>query len=94
MSGYSLKWPPDFDNHAWEIESKGRFAGLEVAVGARIIRPTFYDPVRLAQDVAAEIGNDGIFTEPCLIVIERVTRETIEATVANLAASGALERLP
>lgn len=93
MNKYTLKWPADFENYSWQIESKGWFVGLEIIVGEKVLRPTFYDPVRLSQDVAEEITSDGFFTEPCLIVINKVTQESIERAIADLARTGGLERL-
>ena len=93
MKKYTLNWPADFDDSSWEIESKGWFVGLEIVVDGRTLRPTFYDPVRLSQDIAEEVSTVGIFSEPSLIVISRVTQELIERAIAYLAKSGGLDRL-
>ena len=93
MIEYTLKWPADFENYSWQIESKGWFVGLEIHVGGKTLKPTFYDPVRLSQDIAEEISSGGLFTEPCLIVINKVTQELIERAIADLARTGQLERL-
>ena len=93
MDDYTLNWPPDFDDFAWELESKGWFVGLEVVVGDRILRPTFYDPIRLSQDMDAELRSSGIFTQPVIIVIKRLSRESIEAAIEKLASEGQLGRI-
>ena len=93
MMQYSLIWPDDFDSSSWLIESKGWFVGLEIVVEGKTLRPTFYDPVRLAQDVACEIDHAGVFAERCVVVVARVTRGTIESTIADLAETGELRRL-
>lgn len=93
MMQYTLKWPHDFEDHSWQIESKGWFVGLEIIVGGKTLTPTFYDPTRLSQDVRSEISSAGFFFEPFLIVIQQVTREGMERAVADLARAGGLERL-
>jgi hypothetical protein len=93
MKEYTLKWPDNFNDYSWEIEYKGWFEGLEIVVDGKTLRPAFYDPVRLSQEIAGEISSAGFFCEPFLIIIQRVTRETIESVVADLAKSGELERL-
>jgi hypothetical protein len=93
MKQYTLKWPDDFGDYSWEIESKGWFVGLEIVIDGKTLRPTFYDPVRLSQDIAGETSGAGFFFEPFLIVIRQVNRETIERAVADLAKTGGLGRL-
>ncbi len=92
MDQYLLKWPVDFDDYRWELESKGWFVGLEILVNGNEIKPMFYEPERLAQDIAQEMSVCGFFAEPCLIVVSRVTRELIEAAVEKLASTGDLGR--
>ena len=93
MKEYTIKWPDDFEDYSWQIESKGWFAGLEIVVDGKTLRPIFYDLARLSQEIAGEISSAGFFFEPFLVVIQRVTRETIESAVAELAKTGGLERL-
>ncbi len=93
MVQYTLKWPDNFENYSWQIESKGWFVGLEINVGGKTLKPTIYDLARLSQDIAGEFSSAGYFFEPFLIVIQQVTRETIERAIADLARTGALERL-
>lgn len=93
MTEYTLKWPDDFENYSWQIESKGWFVGLEIIVGGKTLKPTFYDSSRLSQDIAGEISGAGFFFEPFLIVIRQVNRESMERAVADLAKAGGLERL-
>lgn len=92
MDHYTLRWPVEFEEYSWEIESKGWFAGLEVVIDGKTLRPVFYDPVRLSQDVAAEVDKDGVFAEQCLIVVKKVTHELMENAIADLARSGALRK--
>ncbi|MER7128233.1 hypothetical protein [Streptosporangium saharense] len=51
----------------------------------------FYDPVRLGQEITDELERGGaLFREPNLVVIDRVTREHMEAAIGALAESGFL----
>ncbi|EEF58378.1 hypothetical protein Cflav_PD6121 [Pedosphaera parvula Ellin514] len=93
MKQYTLKWPDDFEDYAWQIESKGWFVGLEIIIDGKTLKPIFYDPARLSQDILEEISSAGFFVESFLIVIQQVTRETIERAIADLARTGGLERL-
>ena len=81
---YSIRYPDDADvaDLNWsEIESKG-FLPVSIISGARTYSPVFYDPVRLQQD--ADVGEDGRFTLPGLVVVTRVTRENVERAVVEL----------
>jgi hypothetical protein len=93
MKPYTPKWPDDFDDHALQIESKGWFVGLEIIVDGRTFKPTFYDPARLSQDILEEISSADFFFEPFLIVIQQVSRESIERAVADLTRTDGPERL-
>ena len=44
--------PIDFPSYEWEVESKGYFCDATVRVGGRTLMVTFFDPARLAQDIA------------------------------------------
>ena len=94
MDFYIIKWPDGFDDYAWEIQSKGWFNGLEILVNGRIIKLTFYDGVRLLQDINEEIGGSGYYCpESSLIVLEKVCRELMEKAIAELAKSGRLQQM-
>lgn len=93
MKNYTLEWPADFEDYSWELESKGWFSGLLVIVNGKTFRPSFYDPVRLSQDIEEEIAAVGFFSEPSLIVVDRVCRESMVSAIAKLAKLGKLERI-
>ncbi|MEO5841427.1 MAG: hypothetical protein ABIQ73_06985 [Acidimicrobiales bacterium] len=48
-----LLLPSDFDQYEWEVESKGYYVGACVELEGRRISITFYDQLRLGQDVEA-----------------------------------------
>lgn len=89
---YTIAWPSNFGDIAWLIESKGWLDGVEIIVEGKTIRPVFYDPVRLAQDIEMDVPSYGFFAERNLIVLPRVTQAAIESLVASLANSGELKR--
>jgi hypothetical protein len=93
QDSYTLRWPEQFDEIEWLIESKGYFEGLEIRISGQILRPTFYDPVRLSQDIASALANERAFTLPFLIVVPDLSVKSMKETVARLAKSGELSRL-
>ena len=74
---------PTDERWANETECRGYCPDVVVSFpdGARY-RLTFYDPVRLAQDLKEE----GFIGDPGLIVIPRVTEAQIQGTVERLIA--------
>ena len=50
-----LSLPTDFRDHAGEVEAKGVFWDVPVRIDDRVVAVTFYDPVRLSQDIAEEL---------------------------------------
>jgi len=89
-TSFEIRFPVGFDEHGWEYEAKGRLAGVVVQVGRASFTLTFYDPVRLDQDVTADLVSDAVFFEANLVVVSAVTRSCIEAAVASLVVGGAL----
>lgn len=51
-----LVLPTDFHDCAWEVEVKGVLRDVPVRVGTGVVKITFYDPVRLGQDLAEELA--------------------------------------
>lgn len=84
-----LVLPPDFGDYAWEVEAKGYFDAA-VRVDDSLISVSFFDPVRLQQEIADDIEEGRSFTTKRLLVIERVTVDNMQSAVAA-AASDFLE---
>jgi hypothetical protein len=76
-----LLFPPDFDDYAWEVESKGVFWGAAVRIDDWLIGVTFYEPTRLQQDIDAEWEGGTLFIVKRLLVVERVTIENMRSAV-------------
>jgi hypothetical protein len=74
--------PPNYDDYAWEVESKGYFDSA-VRVGDSLISVTFYDPTRLQQEIAGDLEAGRPFTVKRLLVIELVTIENMQRAVAE-----------
>ena len=83
---YELTLPADLDEEAAAIiETKGWLGEVTVAAsGARSFSLSFYDPVRLGQEIVDELDRSGFFSEPNLIVVPSVTRTHIEEAVRRL----------
>jgi hypothetical protein len=84
---FQVVFPDWYDERGeWEAEAKGWLQGVEVRFSNGDVQALFfYDPVRLAQDLEAEAkcGNPFI-ASPGLVVVPKITRETILNTVSNL----------
>lgn len=76
--------PADYDQYDWSLaESKGYLEDVVVDLaGGRRVTVTFYDPVRLAQDIEAEMS-EGItsISWKRLIVVEKITIAALQAAV-------------
>ncbi len=86
-----VRFPDWYDELAEvEAEHKGWLQGVEVELDDGTRYPvTFYDPVRLAQDLAEEAKWDRPFiAEPGLVVIPAVTRAAILLTAEHLTSTG------
>lgn len=70
---------------AFETEARGYCGTVRVRFqSGETYRVTFYDPVRLAQDLEVE----GIIAEPGLVVVPKVTEMGMRESVRKLAAAG------
>lgn len=86
----------DFDvKTAFEVELKGWFDAATARLPDGVEIPlAFRDPVRLSQDLEAEVSaGRSCVAEPALIVIPKVTRKHLEAAVAQLYESGFFDQL-
>jgi hypothetical protein len=80
-------FPPEFDERAeYEMALKGHLCGGEVELAdGRRYPVTFFDPVRLAQDLERMASRgEPAFVEPALVVIPEVTRELILRALPEL----------
>jgi len=84
MTKFSLHLPQDFDDHEWEVESKGWYQGAYLMIEKKMYKLIFYDPARLAQDIAYDIKNNCIFFEKNLVVISIVNKKNMEMAVKFL----------
>lgn len=80
--------PADFDEYDWRLtESKG-YLDVDVELGdGRVAQVSFYDPVRLAQDIEAEFDEGSVpVSWKRLIVVRTVTPETLQQALDALPA--------
>jgi len=73
--------PSDFDDYAWAAEAKGYLWEAVVNVDGARIEVNFYDPARLAQDVADDLAHNGAFAAKRLLVVARVTVDNMRAAI-------------
>ena len=93
MTKTSLAFPQGFDSYASEVEAKGWFAEAKLVLSGKQHRLTFYDPVRLGQEIEDQLQRGTAFFEPNLVVIPSVTRENMEKAVDILIQSGGVDSL-
>lgn len=93
MSSYSLILASDFDDYAWEVESKGWFSDVTVVVSGKTYKLHFYDPARLGQEIEDELSGNVAFVEGNLVVVRAVNRANIELAVSELVGSGRIYSL-
>ena len=71
---YPAHYTPDQE---YEYQAKGRLV-LDVRINQQAHTFTFYDPIRLQQDIAAELELGTSFYETNLVVLPSVTPANIE----------------
>lgn len=84
MFDYKVIFPSDFDDYAWEIESKGCFNDVLLECQGKIYKLNFYDPIRLAQEIADELITQDVFIENNLLVIKSVDRLNMQNAIKYL----------
>lgn len=92
----ALVFSCDFDEQtAHEVELKGWFEAVAVRLPNGLEIPlSFRDPVRLAQDLEAEVAvGRSCVAEPGLIVLPKITRANMTAAVDQLYRAGFFDRL-
>jgi hypothetical protein len=93
MSSFSLDLPEDFAEYEWQAEVKGWFSGARLTVSGKQYHLTFYDPVRLGQEIESEFERGRVFFEPNLVIVQSVTRANMERAAALLVESNQVASL-
>lgn len=91
----TLLFTCDFDERTeWEIQQKGWFEQALVRLPDGSTVPVcFWDPVRLAQDLEADLKAGRIcIAQPGMIVIPKVTVKNMQAAVEELYSEGFFDR--
>lgn len=85
---YLIRFPDYYDDYSSEIAAKGYFADVVIQFGDIEIRPTIYDPVRLAQECADALASGAAyFSVSTLIVVPTITRTNIMTAIESLSSS-------
>ena len=92
MATWKLVLAENFDEFEWETEAKGWYPA-ELRYRGKVFALTFYDPVRLQQEIEDELKRCDAFFEENLIVVRTVNRAHMERAVARLLRSKMLDRL-
>ena len=84
-----IELPEYFDTYVVELEAKGYFSDVAVLFAGRRYRITFYDPIRLQQEIVDQLSSGKPeFHEPNLVVVSKIRRDEIERAVFKLADLG------
>ena len=82
MAEYRLDFPPDFEE--WEPEVRGFYLGAVLTFAGKKYRLNFYDPANLSHEAEYFVQHEGLFSEPNVVCIDRLTRAGMEDAAARL----------
>jgi hypothetical protein len=91
ISAYTIVFPQEYhERRELETPAKGWLSDVEVHLeDGRHYALTFFDPIRLAQELAADAqAGRPYFAEPGLVVLPEVSTASIEAAVPGLLRDG------
>lgn len=88
MITYELVLPPDFQDYAWEVESKGWFSEAVLLHLNKRYRLNFYNPVRLVQEIGDSLRSQPLFIVPNLLVVNSITETAMHKAVGHAVAVG------
>src|SRR5262245_12049537 len=91
-----LHFRESLDAYEWhEISRKGWYTGVVAELpGGKLYPLTFYDPVRLVQELEGEVERGRpCFGEPALVVVPEITEAALRASVEHLFLLGWFARL-
>jgi hypothetical protein len=78
------------ERDAYEAAARGYLSHVVVALESKLLYPiTFYDPIRLKQDLDDMAANGvGFIAEPGIIILQEITIEMMESSVQVLSKQG------
>jgi hypothetical protein len=80
----TLNLPDGYDEYDWrDVEAKGWLESAKVWRDGREYSVAFYDPVRLAQEVASDLSRGRYFSAERLLVVPSVTVENMADAVSK-----------
>jgi hypothetical protein len=88
---FEVQFPEYLEGYEFETESKGYLVDVIVRSGARRWSLTVYDVVRLNQEVSDEVRTSGVFALSNILVVPKVTRQSITEALTQLAKSNFAE---
>jgi hypothetical protein len=84
MPSFALVLPGDFDDYESEVKAKGFFSEARLSVSGKRYRLSFYDPVRLSQEIESELRRGELFFDSNVVVVNSVTRSDMERAAEAL----------
>lgn len=78
-------YPSSMDDYDWAMTETKGWVEITIQWATRRKTVTFYDPTRLAQEVQSAVTRSGYFAESAVVVLPAVTKEAIEAVIAQMA---------
>jgi hypothetical protein len=90
---FSFDLPADFADYEWEVTAKGCFFEARLTVCGKHYRPSFYDVLRLGQEIESDLERGDAFFAPNLVIVRSVTRSDMERAVEQLVQSGQVASL-
>jgi len=87
---FAVSFPEGYDNRlAFEAPSKGYLRDVMVQLDGTRYKLFFIDPVRLQQDLEADVADGrAYYAEPGMVVLPEVTTEAIHKAIAGLLREG------
>ncbi len=92
MTDFHIDLPEDFEEYAWEVSAKGWFQAT-VIIHETSYTLTFYDLVRLIQEVESSHADSAQFFARNLVILETVGRSQMETAVKRIINAGELSEL-
>jgi hypothetical protein len=88
MTSYAIEFPEGFDEYdSAMLDAKGWLTVL-VTIQERQFEVTFYDPVRLSQEIQGGLKHKGMYLGGNMVVLQSLDRTAIENAVATIADAG------
>lgn len=90
---YNIIFPKNIEDYEWELSSKGYFSETEFIHEDRIYKISFYDPVRLSQEIEDALLKGEAFLDKNTVVIQEVSMVNMKRAIEEIISSKKLDYL-